>query len=339
MTTHDRDILIVLPVAGSGQEISTPQVRDALAKLGIHFTHTKTVQRMLVKLEDAGHVESVRHGRALYWRRPKGARGLGEGKGSMMSFDDALALQTLRRFSSRQIPALVAQSLTHLFDAAERRLAVSNNDAERSYTRWSGKVAVESGAFALKVPDIDAVIFSTITRALFQERKLRIVYHPRSNPANEAWQEVLPLGLVEVGGTVYLIGGREGKPNPTMYRLNRVQNAEISLESFVYPPTFKLESYVKEQRQFDFLVEGSVPIALRFTAGAGDHLLETPMCDDQTHIVQGDRLEVRGMVGLSLRLRWWLRSFGPNVEVLEPAFLREEFAAEARTLAGLYAVT
>jgi hypothetical protein len=32
-----------------------------------------------------------------------------------------------------------------------------------------------------------------------------------------------------------------------------------------------------------------------------------------------------------------LRSFGPDVEVLEPAFLREEFAAEARALAGLYA--
>lgn len=339
MTTHDRDIMSILPVAGSGQGLSTPQVQEALARLGLHFTYTKTVQRMLTKLEETRHVESVRHGRALYWHKLEGAQGLGGGKGSMMNFDDALALQTLRRFSSRQIPTLVAQSLTHLFDAADRRLALSNNDVERSYTQWSGKVAVESGAFALKVPDIDAANFSTITRALFHERKLKIVYRPRSNPTNETWQQVLPLGLVEVGGTVYLIAGREGKPNPTMYRVNRVQHAEISLESFVYPATFKLETYVKEQRQFDFLVEGTVPVALRFTAGAGDHLLETPICDDQTHIVEGDRLEVRGVVALSLRLRWWLRSFGPNVEILEPAFLREEFAAEARALAGLYAAT
>ena len=39
---------------------------------------------------------------------------------------------------------------------------------------------------------------------------------------------------------------------------------------------------------------------------------------------------------LSQRLRWWLRSFGPNVEVLGPASLRAELAAEARALARSY---
>lgn len=32
----------------------------------------------------------------------------------------------------------------------------------------------------------------------------------------------------------------------------------------------------------------------------------------------------------------WIRSWGASVEVLEPASLREELAAEARALAALY---
>ncbi len=32
----------------------------------------------------------------------------------------------------------------------------------------------------------------------------------------------------------------------------------------------------------------------------------------------------------------WIRSWGASVEVLEPADLREELAAEARALANLY---
>jgi predicted DNA-binding transcriptional regulator YafY len=339
MTMHDNDIMTILPLEGSGQQLSTPQVRDALARLGIHFPHTKTVQRMLTRLEEDGHIESIRRGRALYWHLLKGARGLGAGKGSKMTFDDALALQTLRRFSSRQIPTLVSQTLSHLFDVAERRLAVANNDIERCYARWGSKVAMENGAFALKPPPIDATIFSTITRALFQERRLNIVYRPRSNPTNSSWREVLPLGLVEVGGIIYLVGVKDGKQDPTMYRVNRLADAEISLESFVYPKTFNLDSYVREQRQFDFFVEGNIPIALRFTGGAGDHLLESPMADDQTCHVDGDRLEVRGTVILSQRLRWWVRSFGSNVEVLEPASLRAEFAADAQAVADLYRKT
>lgn len=36
------------------------------------------------------------------------------------------------------------------------------------------------------------------------------------------------------------------------------------------------------------------------------------------------------------QLRWWIRSFGAGIEVLEPLSLREEFAKEVRTLSYMY---
>jgi len=42
------------------------------------------------------------------------------------------------------------------------------------------------------------------------------------------------------------------------------------------------------------------------------------------------------MVKDTEQLRWWIRSFSTNVEVLEPLELRAEFALEARTLDEMY---
>lgn len=77
-------------------------------------------------------------------------------------------------------------------------------------------------------------------------------------------------------------------------------------------------------------------LELRLLHGAGDHLLEAPMATDQTSSREHDALFVRGTVLLSQRLPWWLRAFGPNVEVIGPAPLRIELADEAQRLARLY---
>jgi predicted DNA-binding transcriptional regulator YafY len=297
----------------------------------------RTVNRRLAKLELGGLVEMQTRGTSLVWRRKAGASGMAARAGSMMTFDEALALQTLRRFSSRQIPELVADSLGSMFEVAEARLQRTNNETERRYSRWASKVAVESGGFSLHYPSVNRELFAIVSRSLFEERKLEIVYRPRNNAANERAKVILPLGLVEVGGLVYLVGGTEGRAEPTMYRMDRLWKAKSLPESFAYPPTFSLDAYVKQQRRFDFMVEKEVLLKLKFVAGAGDHLMEAPMALDQKITPKDEALLVQGTVLLSQRLRWWLRSFGPNVEVIGPASLRAELAEEAQQLARMYA--
>ncbi|MBB5423602.1 putative DNA-binding transcriptional regulator YafY [Paraburkholderia sp. JPY158] len=337
MSDIDRDIMRVLPDAATqGTYLSTPDIYKRLSGTVQNMPSTKTIHRHLVKLEQEGLVEMDQRGTASIWRRKAGASGLAAKAGSMINFDEALALQTLRRFSSRQIPELVAESLTPLFEIAETRLMRTNSETERKYSRWASKVAVESGGFALHYPVIKPDKFAEVSRALFEERKLEIVYRPRHKADNDQAKVVLPFGLVEVGGLVYLVAGTEGKANPTMYRLDRLWDAKAMLESFVYPESFKLETYVRQQRNFDFMVENEVLLKLKFFGGAGDHLLEAPMSKDQKSDRKDDALHVQGTVMLSQRLRWWLRSFGPNVEVLGPASLRAELVAEAAALAKIY---
>ncbi len=337
MSDIDREIMRVLPDAATQSNyLSTPEIHRRLTNTVPDMPSSKTIYRHLAKLEEEGLVEMDQRGTASIWRKKAGASGMAAKGGGLMNFDEALALQTLRRFSSRQIPELVAESLSAMFEIADTRLRRTNSETERKYSRWTSKVAVESGGFALHYPVIDRELFATVSSALFEERKLEIVYRPRHNTDNDRAKVVLPFGLVEVGGLVYLVAGTEGKANPTMYRLDRLARAAALLESFAYPSSFSLDAYVKQQRSFDFMVEKEVQLKLRFVGGAGDHLLEAPMSKDQKSTRKDDALHVQGSVMLSQRLRWWLRSFGPYVEVIGPTSLRAELAEEAGELARIY---
>jgi len=58
--------------------------------------------------------------------------------------------------------------------------------------------------------------------------------------------------------------------------------------------------------------------------------------DQELDALPDGRLVASGTVIPSLKLRWWLRSFGANVEILAPGPLRAEFAEDYRRLAERY---
>lgn len=72
--------------------------------------------------------------------------------GAMIDLDETLAPQTLKRFSSRQIPELVVESLTPLLEIAGTRLMRTNSETEHKYSRRASKIAVERGGLALHYP-------------------------------------------------------------------------------------------------------------------------------------------------------------------------------------------
>lgn len=319
--------------------MTTPQVADALTRSGIPVQHVKTVQRRLEELLKAGVVSKRQAGNALEWQKKEGASGVAAKAGALMTFDEALALQTLKRFASRQIPTLVGSALGGLFEVAEDRLKRGATLDGSRHAKWHAKVAAVDNGFQLHAPTIDESIFFGVSEALFSEQFLEIVYLPRSNPERKPEpQLVMPLGLVEMASFVYLVAKRESKPDPAMYRLDRMKQARVCPDSFRYPMDFSLEQYIAQERQFDFLPRGQIRLTVRFANGRSHAVCEAPMSLDQTieHHSDGS-VTVRGTVVLSERLRWWLRSFGPYAEVLEPESLRQEFAAEARAAANLYA--
>jgi predicted DNA-binding transcriptional regulator YafY len=341
MSHYDSEILALVPTNGPGVEgLTTAQVLQRANARGLPFTYRRAISRALLALYDQDLVlYEDKPGNIRYWTKVPGASGMAAKAGAIMRPDEALALQLLKRFAHNQIPALLADELSPLFDVAGKVLARLPASAPRHYAKWLGKVAVEPGSFALTHSPIGRDVFAAVSQALLMEHELKIRYRYRSDdPAivgKESTRVVQPLGLVEVGGVGYLVAATKSRATPVMYRLDRMLDAEL-LDPFRYPESFSLESYIKRQRSFDFFPEGAIRLSLRFRGMAGDHLIESRMSEDQTVTRRGDVLEVTGTVTASKRLRWWLRSFGPDVEVLEPRALREELAEEARALHAQY---
>ncbi|MFM0027370.1 WYL domain-containing protein [Paraburkholderia madseniana] len=337
-------LLKFLPEDGPGVVgLSTSQVLERAQNAKLPYEYSKKVHRALCELGDLVICDSGPRRRTDYWRKRKGASGIAANPHQMRP-DQALALQLLAQFAYNQIPTLVTEELEQLIDVAAivlDRLPASAPRKQRNFRKWLSKVAVEPGIFSLRHRLIRPEVFGAVTEALLLEYELEIRYLYRTNDPSvtgrESTRVVRPLGLVEVGGIGYLVASTKARATPGMYRLDRMLTARVLDEEFSYPATFSLQTYVKDQRNFDFFPEGTVQLELRFHGAAGDHLMETPMSDDQIVTRRGDLLEVSGTVMASKRLRWWIRSFGANVEVLGPPELRKEFAEQATTLAALYA--
>jgi predicted DNA-binding transcriptional regulator YafY len=284
--------------------------------------------------------------RTDYYRIVEGALGLPTAPG--MTAGQALALQSLRRFGSKLIPRHVMTEMGGFFSVAERHLQ-SLPPQRKFEKRWPAKVDVVGDTFQLIRPPVSDSILEAVSEALFRERALEVVYRSRHRERKgESPQEkkILPLALVQHRDCLYLVADalRQTTRLRTQYRLDRMERAAMSIESFDYPSDFTLEDYIRKDKEFDYQVQPEVTLKLRFTNGAGDPLRESKIHVDQEieleSVGNGKRssevMTVRAKASPSLKLLWWLRSFGADVEVLEPPALREAMAAESRRLTALY---
>lgn len=354
----DEAILKVLPTNQRDIKwMSTANVRDALLDRGHEFKYLKKLRRRLEALEGAKMAVSMQEDgrRDVMWQRTPW---LANDTAGRMDAWDAVAFSMLERFAARRLPKAVFKDIDELFRVAEMRLSQERDD-NRLHRAWADKVDSVDGTFALIRPKVKDDIFSTITTAMFFERVLDVRYESPSNrgkvrPPLRVW----PLALVESAGLIYIVvqldpssvktneDGTMDKDVRILLRADRILHAaevasingkEVS-QTFPYPTDFKLRNFIDNDQRFNFLVEPKARIRIAFDGVAGNHLLEeSRISADQTaSYLEDGRLVVEGTVVPSLKLRWWLRSFGDTVEVLEPKSLRDEFAQAYRKLAARY---
>ncbi len=187
-------------------------------------------------------------------------------------------------------------------------------------------------AFGGQGPAADLGFGSQLDRA---SRKLAVAARASAGRLRERVVDrtVEPYGLVCKAGTWYVLAGVQGEPR--VYRVSRIEDAEMTDETFERPAGFDLRSaWAAQVGRFKALGPENMSVKVRvdpevsgpFTRVIGDQIIER--LSDGVVVIDFPASEA----AVSL-----LAPFGRSVEVLAPQEIRRRLAEIGRQLAGLYA--
>lgn len=176
-----------------------------------------------------------------------------------------------------------------------------------------------------------------LQEAVWQERKLRFIYE-RGGGCDSVERRADPLGLVAKGSAWYLVAAVDGEIRS--YRVSRVVNAELTGDPCIRPGDFDLARYW-EQSTVKF--KAQLPQYTAIVRVHPDVFPRLRFAGRFARIGQAESPDADGWIRVSLRFDVeemaveWALSFGSNIEVLEPAILREKVIAAAESVLAFYA--
>ena len=175
-----------------------------------------------------------------------------------------------------------------------------------------------------------------LQEAIWLERKLRLSYR-RGGDGAAVERVVEPLGLVAKGSVWYLVAAVEGEFRS--YRVSRVQDATLTDEPFTRPRDFDLAAHW-EQSTIEF--KANLP---RYPATVRADAAILPRIRQESHYTRLQQVgppEADGWLTVDILFeeehsaREYILSFGPQIEVLEPAALREQVHEAAKGIVARY---
>lgn len=309
---------------------TTRSLKEILGKKGFEVTQ-RTIQRDLKALSGVMpglQVDKEKDFPGWSWSKDAQLQDVPTMDGNM-----ALTFLLADHFLKEIFPPSVLNQLKPYFDSASNVLEAIDNSA---YSHWEEKVRILPRTQPLVPANIQEDVVAVIYEALFKGSQFRGRYVNRNG--DEVEYDLHPLGLIFRESVVYLVATIWDYQDPRHLVLHRFKHCELLDKSSQIPESFTLDDYLAAG-SFEYCVTEGKMIKLKtvFFHGAGHHLLETPLSEDQkiTEMDQGQLL-VEATVKDSDQLRWWLLGFGDRAEVVEPKELREEFATIAQQLMTRY---
>ena len=191
-----------------------------------------------------------------------------------------------------------------------------------------------------KLPRDDRYLrtLAKLAEAWVSQRRLKIRY--RSQGAGEAVDRVIEPYFIEPaapGHSSYVIAHCCRAGAIRVFKVERIEGAEITDERYAMPADFDADEYLKGA--WGIVVEGEQQtVRLRFSPAIARLMEETIWHPSQVVERQAD-----GSIMMTLtvfhtpELVTWILGWGERVEVLEPADLRREVARTAKAMVRVYA--
>ncbi|MBB3259957.1 putative DNA-binding transcriptional regulator YafY [Paraburkholderia bannensis] len=307
--------------------------------------HERTIRRQLRRM--APYVDKVGETNGARWFKTTNAVMLSSQE--HIDTNLAIALVSLDRCHYQGLPTAVMAGLEPALAMARARLrSAKHGTLARAGVNWKRKFVRMDGAQPLVYPTVDIEVYRQVSDALLHDRKLSFDYRKPADDSQHAkrYEARSPLGIVNRAGVFYLVVNEPAQGGPRLFRLDRIKQAKALNHAAERDANFNLDAYVSKEQALHFFPEAEVQLKLRIHASSAPHersaaqhmLNEFTLHKDQKIQWASDRrsFELTATVKPSVMLRRFLHGQSDSIEVLEPASLREEFAARARLLAARY---
>ncbi len=293
----------------------------------------RTVERRRDAIEAVfGPLDRVEDGRQVRFRM--NGRGLG-------NFAVAPTSEELAELENAVRACVAAQDEVRgeILGSLHQKIRCSLRSAERLRLETDIDAQLRAEAFARQVgprPYADPKVLSTLREALLAGVLVKFLYGEGSD-ARLQWRKVIPYGLL-FAPRHYLVARLKSKFEPVLFRLDRMQDVEVTTEPGAPPGDFDLEAYAA--RSFGVFQEKAEDIVLRFDPSAAPGARTYLFHPTQTLTDDGDgSLTVRFRAGGLLQMAQHLMTWGPTVTILAPDRLRELTWEEVETLYEHYRKT
>jgi predicted DNA-binding transcriptional regulator YafY len=179
---------------------------------------------------------------------------------------------------------------------------------------------------------IARAVFDTLRTAIKSCRKVSFDYTSRTGKSASR-RTVSPLGFL-YGHRHYLVAKQDGPAKPKFFSLPSISKLRLEQDSFERDSGFTLKELISSS--FGVFEEPPVNIVWRFSKEAAPIARTFVFHNSQTIEDEADgKLLVRFRAGGLLEMAWHLLSWGDQVEILEPAGLRDIMPERAHSWPAL----
>jgi predicted DNA-binding transcriptional regulator YafY len=157
---------------------------------------------------------------------------------------------------------------------------------------------------------------------------------PKDDTLHE--RTIAPYFLEPTASGVYVIAHDEASGETRTFKLERVQTAHLLPDPYIIPANFDPIAYLEHSWQ---IMTGDRPteVILRFIPEAAVYVRERVWHASQALEAHPDgELTLRLCIAEPREMLPWIRSWGPQVEVIAPEWLRERVAEDLRRGAQIY---
>jgi predicted DNA-binding transcriptional regulator YafY len=247
-------------------------------------------------------------------------------EGELLAF--FLSVDVARRYLGTAFEAPLRSGVSKLAASLGDHVQVSLDQLRETYT-----------FAAPEAPSVSPELLTDLHRAIREQQAFHMHYYTASR---DEWNErtVDPHHLYNARGDWYLFAFDRLRAEMRNFHVGRIDRWQVLPERFERVPAFSPKEHMQSAFQSE---RGGDPqrVTVRFDAWQARYIRERRWHASQEPLedLPDGGVVLHLTVGGLGEVKRWVMQYGPHAEVLEPAGLRREVAAELLAAASLYADT